>query len=71
MSLARALVLALELYLGLGGLLALAVLWRGLGRVDPLARQGTRGFRLVIFPGCAALWPWLLLRVLRGGRGGG
>lgn len=68
MSFARALVLALELYLGFGSLFALAFLWRGLARLDPLAGEGTRGFRLLIFPGCAALWPWLLVRLARGRR---
>ena len=69
MPLARALVLALELYLGFGVLFAAGFLWRGLARLDPLAAEGTRGFRALIFPGCAALWPWLLLRLLRERKG--
>jgi hypothetical protein len=34
----------------------------GIGRVDPIARQAPLGFRLVVLPGCAALWPLLLRR---------
>jgi hypothetical protein len=34
------------------------VLW-GAGRVDPAARGTGPGFRLLILPGAAALWPLL------------
>lgn len=37
------------------------VVW-GVGRIDPVARAGTIGFRLLILPGCAALWPLLAVR---------
>ena len=39
---------------------------RGVDRIDPAAREGTWGFRLLILPGTVALWPWLLLRWVRG-----
>ena len=35
-------------------------------RLDPLAKGSGLGFRLLILPGVAALWPWLLDRWLRG-----
>ena len=35
-------------------------------RLDPAARRATLGFRLIIVPGAAALWPYLLLRLARG-----
>jgi hypothetical protein len=49
--------------------LAFAVFFvaRGAGRMDPAARDGTWGFRLIILPGVAALWPLLAWRWLRGG----
>ena len=65
MELARILVLALEAYLALGLLFGLAFVVRGVERVDPSAHGGTWGFRLLIVPGCAALWPLLLVRLLR------
>jgi regulator of protease activity HflC (stomatin/prohibitin superfamily) len=65
MLFARTLVLALEAYLGFGLLFALVFVWRGVACVDPSARSGTIGFRILILPGCAALWPWLLVRLVR------
>ena len=50
------------LYLALGCLFALAFVTRGVGRIDPAAARGTWGFRVLIFPGTAALWPLLLRR---------
>ncbi len=54
---------------GLVGLL-FAVLFVSLGvrRVDPLAAEGTLGFRLAILPGCALLWPLMARRWLSGQR---
>ena len=56
----------LEGYLLLGLAFGLWFAWRGAGRLDPLARAGTTGFRLLIVPGASLLWPWLALRSLRG-----
>jgi hypothetical protein len=64
--LAGALVLMVELYLGLGLLFAVAFAWRGVQRVDPRARGSRLGFRLLLVPGAAALWPLLAGRWLRG-----
>lgn len=38
----------------------------GVGRIDPVAREGTWGFRLAIVPGAAALWPLLVSRLVQG-----
>ena len=65
MTLAQALVRGLELYLALGVLFAIPFAWRWVARLDPSAATGTRGFRLLLLPGSAALWPWLLVRLLR------
>ena len=40
---------------------------RGVNRIDSVAGQSTWGFRVMIFPGVALLWPLLLKRWL--GRG--
>jgi hypothetical protein len=53
-------------YLLLGLLFALPFAFRWVNRLDPVAARGTLGFRLLILPGSALLWPLLLRRVLRG-----
>lgn len=40
----------------------------GAGKIDPVAREGTWGFRLLIVSGAIALWPLLLKRWLSGVR---
>ena len=52
-------------YLALGILFALAFVAIGIGRVDPVAKDSSVGFRLIIFPGVVAMWPWLLKRWMR------
>ena len=71
MAVASTLVLLLEVYLGLGALFALFFVTRGLERVDPDARGASLGFRILIVPGCALLWPFLLARWLRRAPGSG
>lgn len=39
-------------------------LW-GVSKIDDSAREASIGFRLLILPGCAALWPWALVRWLQ------
>lgn len=60
--------LVLAVYLGLGVAFAVAFVARGVATVDPAARGGTIGFRLLIIPGSAALWPLLARRWLRARR---
>lgn len=64
--LANLLLIAFGLYLGVGLLFGIAFVTRGAQRIDPQAEGGSWGFRLAILPGCAALWPLLALRWLRG-----
>ena len=54
------------LYAALGLVFAVPFVLVGAGRVDPAARGGTWGFRLLLLPGAAALWPLLAWRWLRG-----
>lgn len=52
-------------YLGIGVLFAIPFAFRWAGRVDPSAREGSWGFRVLIIPGAALLWPVLLTRLAR------
>jgi hypothetical protein len=62
LALARTLVLSAALYLGAGLLFALAFVSRGVAVVDPAARGSSLGFRALLVPGAALLWPLLLRR---------
>jgi hypothetical protein len=64
-ALARLLIGASAVYLGVGLLFALPFAARWAGRLDPAAAAGTWGFRLLILPRAMLLWPLLLYRVLR------
>lgn len=65
---ARLVVRLLEVYMGLGLVVALLVVFvPSLGsRVDRGLAASRSGFRLLILPGCILLWPWLARRALRG-----
>lgn len=63
---AEAFVTALTAYLALGLVFALPFVAWGIQRIDPAARRGTWGFRLLAIPASAALWPFLLQRLVRG-----
>ena len=55
-------------YVGVGLVFGIWFAWRGAGWLDPVARQGSPGFRLLIVPGATLLWPWLVARLVRGER---
>jgi hypothetical protein len=55
-------------YAGVGLVFALGFVTWGAGRIDPVARDATRGFRIAILPGAALLWPWLAWRWRRATR---
>ena len=63
--LAQGIVLLAEVYLAAGLLFAIAFAAFGVAAVDPAARGATLGFRVLIVPGSALLWPILLRRWLR------
>ena len=65
-TLATWLVNVVTIYALVGILFAIAFAWKGAGRIDPSAKDGTWGFRLLIIPGAAALWPILARRWLAG-----
>ena len=56
-----------SVYLLAGVLFAFPFVQKGAGRLDSVAKNGTWGFRTLIFPGAVALWPWLAWRLARGG----
>ena len=62
MFVAEIVVVAVSAYLACGLLFGLAFVTAGVGRVDAAARGTTAGFRLLILPGAAALWPFLAAR---------
>ena len=65
MNVAELFVDALTAY-GLAGLVfAAAFVTMGIQRVDSVAEHAPLGFRLIVLPGAAALWPLLLVRWLR------
>lgn len=53
------------LYAAVGLAFAAVFVAIGIGRVDPVAQHAPLGFRLLVLPGCAALWPLLLRRWVR------
>ena len=68
-TLAAWIVGSLTVYAVIGVVFAVAFVVRGVDRVDPVAADGSWGFRVLILPGAAALWPLLLRRWLRAGIG--
>ena len=52
-------------YAAAGVVFAIVFVARGVSRVDEHAAGAGLGFRLIIFPGVAALWPFLLSRWMR------
>lgn len=56
------LVMTVGIYLFSGLIFALVFVSKGIGRIDPMARDSGWGFRLVVLPGVVALWPILLRR---------
>lgn len=53
------------LYVAIGACVAVAFVSTGIGRVLPQPTTFTPAARLVLLPGAAALWPYVLLRWLR------
>lgn len=63
--------IALAVYALAGVCFAVPFVLRGAGAIDPAAQGGTWGFRVFIFTGAAALWPFMLVKWLRAARSGG
>ena len=52
----------LAAYAALGLAFAATFVSLGVQKVDPVAQHAPLGFRLIILPGAAAIWPLLLAR---------
>ena len=53
-------------YASIGIAFGILFVTAGVQRLDPVAQHAGIGFRLIILPGVAALWPALLIRWVRG-----
>ena len=62
---AQLLVNLLGAYAALGAVFAVFFLWKWVARLDRAAANATWGFRVLVFPGVAALWPLYVVRLLR------
>lgn len=56
----------LTVYALVGVVFAIVFVGRGAGRVDPAAKSSPLGFKLLVLPGVAAVWPLLAWRWVRG-----
>jgi hypothetical protein len=56
----------LGIYLACGFLFAIPFVLTGVTKIDPHAKPGRWGFRLLIIPGSMAFWPLLLHRWRKG-----
>jgi hypothetical protein len=65
MSAAEWFVHLLTAYSLAGLVFAAAFVTRLVERLDPAAKGSGWGFRLIVFPGAAALWPVLLAHIVR------
>lgn len=62
---AQYIVLLFGIYAAPGIVFAAAFVSAGVTTLDPQAKGSSIGFRLIIFPGSAALWPYLVICWLR------
>jgi hypothetical protein len=68
MATAQAIVWLLAAYSAAGGVFAVAFVMTGIDLMDEAARRSGWGFRLMVIPGTAALWPFLLIKWSRARR---
>jgi hypothetical protein len=62
---AELLVQIMGIYLSAGAAFATVFLVRWVRRLDSLAQHGTWGFRVLVLPGVAILWPLFAVRLVR------
>ncbi len=64
MAWAEAFVFCLGAYFAIGIVVAILFLVLGVARIDEAAKGASPLFRPMIFLGCVALWPFVILRTL-------
>lgn len=62
MTILQFLLITLGIYMALGLVFGVVFAFLGAKSIDPSAANGTLGFKLLILPGCAVFWPYLLMR---------
>ncbi len=50
------------IYLFCGFVFGVLFVWKGVGNIDPDARNASIGFRLIILPGVVVFWPVFIRR---------
>ena len=60
------LLLLLGIYLAVGLIVAIWLVVWGLARLDPVARDGSSGFKILVLPGLCVFWPIFVSRLLEG-----
>lgn len=68
MNAAEIILLVVGSYAFLGAAFATAFVVRGVAQVDHAAAQGPWTFRMLIWPGSAALWPVMMMKWIRAAR---
>ncbi|CAN5727043.1 hypothetical protein BH10BAC3_BH10BAC3_05440 [soil metagenome] len=56
---------AVAVYVLIGVVFTVLFIFRGLQKVDEGTHGSTLGFKLIIIPGCIALWPVLLRKWIK------
>ena len=67
-DLVRGALFTIAAYVVIGLMVGVPFLIFGVGRTDAAAKSAPWTFRLMVFPGVVALWPFLLRRWIRSGR---
>ena len=53
-------------YLTIGLIAAVIISFSSIKKLDPAAKEGTIGFKLLIIPGLCVFWPLFVLRLRKG-----
>jgi hypothetical protein len=69
MTVAQVIAALLSVYAAAGVIFACAFVSFGIARIDGAAAGAPFGFRLIVIPGCAVLWPLLVKRWITRDRG--
>lgn len=62
----ESILLIFGIYLAVGLLFGIFFAWKGVKLLDPVADDSSFTFRLLVIPGATALWPVLLIKLLKG-----